>query len=155
MKKEPLLSPHELDRYNRSADFLQNHTVVFVSQHEIPDPLLVSWLECDPVGVLMKFADQTAEPGQIFTYAIYLYAYELHDRCYHQILGESYRTPPEIVMLNFLRYQKLLRYTAFLRNRRIETPPFQILHFMNYLTIYPMMRKYAHGYMNDKQRNGD
>ena len=51
--------------------------------------------------------------------------------------------------------QKLLRYTAFLRNRRIETPPFQILHFMNYLTIYPMMRKYAHGYMNDKQRNGD
>ena len=60
MEKEPLLSPHELDRYNRSADFLQNHTVVFVSQHEIPDPLLVSWLECDPVGVLMKFADQTA-----------------------------------------------------------------------------------------------
>ena len=62
MEKELLLSPHELDRYNRSADFLQNHTVVFVSQHEIPDPLLVSWLECDPVGVLMKFADQTAEP---------------------------------------------------------------------------------------------
>ena len=45
MKKELLLSPHELDRYNRSADFLQNHTIVFVSQHEIPDPLLVSWLE--------------------------------------------------------------------------------------------------------------
>lgn len=155
MEKELLLSPHELERYNRSVDFLQTHTVVFVSQHEIPDPLLLSWLESDPLAVLTKFADQTAEPEQILTYAIYLHAYELHDRCYHQILGESYRTPPEIMMVNFIRYQKLLHYTAYLRNRRIETPPFQILHFMNYLTIYPMIKKYAHRYMNEKQRHED
>lgn len=92
--------------------------------------------ECSLIGVLMRFSNQPARSEPILTYEIYLHAYELRDRMRPSGVGRIVSHPAENRDAKFQACQKLVRYTAYLCNRLIETMPFLILHFINKFYIF-------------------
>ena len=149
-RRDTIFCGPDADRYLRSEDLLLACGESFVLPDDIPGDLLRAWTIDEPVRMLMESIDQKTVPEFTLPYAVYARAYELHDLYYEKIRKRPFRTPAETKMLNFIRYQELLRIIARFRARRIALPPFQVFHFMEYRVTCPAVRTYAGFYLTDK-----
>lgn len=123
-------SPYAVAYYERSIEFFRNHDVTTVGYNYIPDDLLGLWVVSDPQQLLSDMADGKADPDSTLPYAIYSAAYGYHDQIYAAALNdESYKTPTETVIENFLLFQEVLHYVVELHKHNYYFMSFPILHF--------------------------
>jgi len=149
-QRDTLFCGTAADCYFRSEDLLLAHFENFIQPDDIPDDLLQSWIEDEPIRMLMEFVDEKNYPEFSLSYAIYARAYELHDLHYEKIRKRPFRTSVEKKMLNFIRYQELLQIIARFRARQMAPPPFQVFHFMDYKMTYPVIKAYAEFHLHEK-----
>lgn len=123
-------SPVAVAYYERSVEFFRNHDVTTVGYNYIPDDLLGLWVVSDPQQLLSDMADGKADPDSTLPFAIYSVAYGYHDQIYAAALNdESYKTPTETVIENFLLFQEVLHYIVELHKHNYYFMSFPILHF--------------------------
>lgn len=98
----------------------------------------------DPQQLLSDMADGKADPDSTLPFAVYSAAYGYHDQIYAAILkDESYRTPYETIIKNFLLFQEVLYYLTELDKRNYYVLPCQLLNFRAYPETLPQLREIA------------
>lgn len=123
-------SPVAVAYYERSIEFFRSHDIMTVGYGLISDDLLGSWVVSDPQQLLSDIADGKADPDSTLPYAIYSAAYGYYDQIYAAALNdESYRTPYETIIKNFLLFQEVLHYVVELHRHNYYFISFPILHF--------------------------
>lgn len=135
-------SPTAVAYYDRSVAFFRNHDVTTVGYGYIPDDLLEAWVAPDPQQLLSDMADGKADPDSTLPFAVYSSAYGYHDRIYAaKLKNDSYSTPSEKIIEDFLLFQEALHYIVELQKRNYFFIPLPILHFNALPEMLPLLRE--------------